>query len=123
MHRLDLRARERFDEGRPAIHLLAESAHARILLVCLRPGQALPDHKSASQVIAQVIRGKVVFTADGSSVEEGAGCIILLEPDRFHRIAAVDESVILVTMAPHPSKSGWPPEQADRIVLHGVAPD
>lgn len=113
---LDLATYIKFDESRPAVHALADSGHARVMLVCLKAGQALRDHRSASQVIAHFLHGRGVFYADGVAREASAGSIILLEPNHFHRIEAVEDCVVLVTMAPHPAREGYPREQIDRII-------
>ncbi len=109
----------RFDDAKPHVQTLADSGHARIMLVCMKAGQALRDHKSASQVIAHFLRGKARFVADGVPHEAVAGDLILLEAHRFHRIEATEETVILVTMSPHPAREGYPRDQIDRIILRG----
>ena len=116
MLQLDLANFLKFDEARPAVHALADSGHARVMLVCLKAGQALKDHRSASQVIAHFLSGRATFYADGVAQEAGAGQIVLLEPNRFHRIEAIEDSVVLVIMAPHPAREGYPRDQIDRII-------
>ena len=106
----------RFDDIKPSIITLADSGHARVLLVCLKKGQMLGDHKSASQISAWFLRGKGTFYADGHPAEAGPGCLILLEANRFHRIHAEEDCVVLVTMTPHPARDRYPQDQIDRIV-------
>jgi quercetin dioxygenase-like cupin family protein len=106
----------KFDDARPAVQSLADSGHARLMLVCMKAGQALRDHKSASQVMAQFLRGRARFVADGVPREAAAGELVLLEAHRFHRIEAIEDTVILVTMAPHPAREGYPRDQIDRII-------
>lgn len=113
---LDIERFIRFDEAKPAIRSLADSGHARVLLVCLKAGQALRDHRSASQVMAHFLRGRAIFFADGVPQEAAPGSMILLEPGRFHRIQAVEDCVALVIMAPHPAREGYPRDQVDRII-------
>jgi quercetin dioxygenase-like cupin family protein len=113
---LDIESRIKFDDARPAVHALADSGHARLMLVCLRAGQTLKDHHSSSQVHAHFLRGRARFYADGLPQEAGAGTIVLLEANHFHRIEAVEDTVVLVTMAPHPAREGYPRDEMDRIV-------
>ena len=98
------------------VHSLADSGHARVLLICLKAGQALKDHRSASQVIAHFLKGRSIFYADGVPKDAGPGSIILLEPNHFHRIEAVEDAVVLAIMAPHPAREGYPRDQIDRII-------
>lgn len=116
MLQLDLESQIRFDDTRPMVHALADSGHARVMLVCLKAGQALKDHRSASQVIAHFLRGRAIFYADGVPQDAAAGAIVLLEPNRFHRIEAATDCVVLVIMAPHPAREGYPRDQIDRII-------
>jgi len=106
----------RFDDEKPAIHTLAESGHARLLLVCLKAGQVLKDHKSSSQVTAHFLRGSGVFAVDGTPAQAEPGTIFLVEPGRFHRINASTECVVLVILTPHPAGERYPRDQRDRIV-------
>ncbi|HEY3175191.1 MAG TPA: cupin domain-containing protein [Candidatus Polarisedimenticolia bacterium] len=112
----------RFDETKPAVHAIADSGHARLMLVCLKAGQILKDHRSGSQVIAHFLSGRGTFYADGVPQEAGAGTIVLIEPGRFHRIEAIEECVVLVTMAPHPAREGYPRDQLDRIIPRAGSP-
>jgi len=116
MLKLDLESCIRFDDARPAVVPLADSGHARVMLVCLKAGQGLRDHRSASQVIAHFLRGAAVLYVDGVGQEAGPGTLHLVEPNRFHRIEARDETVALVIMAPHPAHEGYPRDQIDRII-------
>jgi quercetin dioxygenase-like cupin family protein len=113
---LDIESFIRFDDARPAVHALADSGHARLMLVCLKAGQSLKDHRSASQVIAHFLKGRAIFYADGVPSDASAGTVALLEANRFHRIEAVSDCVVLVIMAPHPARDGYPRDQMDRII-------
>ncbi len=103
--RSEISAWQRFDEGGPFIRALAESPHARVLLVCLRAGQALRDHRSSSQVIAAFLRGSGRFVVDQEAMDAKEGSVFLVDPDRFHRIHAAEDCVVLVTMTPHPGRA------------------
>lgn len=113
---LSLESFVRFDDEKPAIHTLAESGHARLVLICMKAGQVLKDHKSASQVTAHFLRGSGVFAVDGTPAPAEPGTIFLVEPGRFHRIHATTECVALVILTPHPAGDRYPRDQRDRIV-------
>ena len=116
MLKYNLESLIRFDDAKPAVHGVADSGHARVMLVCLRAGQVLKDHRSSSQVIAHFLKGKGIFVADGSPHEASAGTILFLEPARFHRIEAIEDCVVLVAMTPHPGHEGYPRDQIDRLI-------
>lgn len=112
-----------FNEVKPSIITLADSGHCRVLLVCLKKGQKLGDHKSASQVSALFLKGEGTFYSDGHPTPAGPGSLILLEAHRFHRIHAEEDCVVLVTMSPHPARDRYPADQVDKIISRagGVA--
>lgn len=113
---LELDSLVAFDDGKPLVRALADSGHARVMLVCLRAGQFVRDHRSGSQVIAHFLKGRAIFYADGVPQDAAAGSLVLLEPNRFHRIQAVEDCVVLVTLAPHPAREGYPRAELDRII-------
>ncbi len=123
MVRLELESLIQFEDARPAVHPVADSGHARVLLVCLREGQGLKDHRSTSQVMAHCLRGSVTFYADGVPSGLEAGSVAFVEPNHYHRMEARSESVVLVVMAPHPAREGYPREHLDRIIVRSRSND
>jgi len=116
MLELHLQEHIRFDDARPMVHALVDSGHCRLLLVCLKAGQALKDHRSASQVIAQCLQGEGLFYGDGVPMEIKQGSVVVLEPGHFHRMEGRTDCVILVTLSPHPAREGYPRDQIDRLI-------
>jgi len=86
MMQLELDSLVAFDDAKPLVRALADSGHARVMLVCLRAGQFVRDHRSGSQVIAHFLKGRAIFYDDGVPQDAAAGSLVLLEPNRFHRI-------------------------------------
>jgi quercetin dioxygenase-like cupin family protein len=116
MLNLDVESLVRFDDTKPAVHPLADSGHARVMLLCVKAGQVLKDHRSTSQVIFHFVRGRAIVFVDGVPQDASAGSLLLLEPNRFHRVEAQEDCVALVIMAPHPAREGYPRDQIDRII-------
>lgn len=123
MVQLELEALVKFEDTRPAVHPVADSGHARVLLVCMKEGQGLKDHRSTSQVMAHCLKGAVIFYADGVPSKLEAGSVAFVEPNHFHRMEARSESVVLVVMAPHPAREGYPREHLDRIIVRSRSND
>jgi quercetin dioxygenase-like cupin family protein len=100
---LDLRALTRFQEGGPSVRVLAETGAARVVLFAFKAGQTLKEHTTSSQILVQVVRGQITFTAgQQSSVEGRAGTLFVLEARVPHSITARTNAVVLVTMTPSP---------------------
>lgn len=74
------------------------SDHAlRHTLLALTAGHGLDDHESPGEATLQVLRGRVRLTA-GDESWEGADGDHLVIPALRHSLAAVDDSVVLLTV-------------------------
>ena len=105
-----------FQDSGPNMKTLAESGHNRQILICLKPGQSLRDHLSPCQISLQVIRGQVRVIQGEQTLEAGSGDLVVVAPGSRHRMEAIAESVVVVSVTPHPAKDQYPVEQRDRVV-------
>lgn len=77
----------------------------RQTLVALRAGHRLDDHENPGEATVQVLRGRVrMATTDGNDAAEATGGELLVVPDARHNLEAVEDSVLILTVA----KSGEP---------------
>lgn len=105
-----------YGDGGPSMQMLAESAHARVLLIGLNPGQRLKDHATPCQVQIHVLDGACTVVEAGRSLEAGAGDLVIVPAGSRHRVEASGRTLLLVTLTPHPASASFPVEQRDRIV-------
>ncbi|MGB8649727.1 MAG: cupin domain-containing protein [Mycobacteriales bacterium] len=70
----------------------------RHTLLVLVAGQQLPEHASPGEATLQVLRGSVVVRAGDDELPGGAGTLLTL-PDRPHSVAAVEDAVLLLSVA------------------------
>ena len=61
-------------------------------------GTVLGEHESPGEATLQVMEGQVVLRADGDEWEVGVGDHVVLPPQR-HDLAALADSVVLLTVA------------------------
>lgn len=73
----------------------------RQTLVALRAGQALAEHQSPGEATLYVIQGRVVLSA-GETTWPGWTGDLLIIPDAAHALEAVEDSVVLLTVAKRP---------------------
>ncbi len=99
----DLRTLSQFKEVGPYVQVLSDIGTARIVLFAFKAGQQLQEHSTSSQILVQALRGRITFTAAGSSVEAQAGMVLQLEANAPHNVVAKTDAVMLVTMTPSPS--------------------
>jgi quercetin dioxygenase-like cupin family protein len=99
---LDLRALTHFQQSAPNVRVLADTGAARVVLFAFKAGQTLKEHTTSSQILVQVVRGRITFAAGQGSAEGHAGALFVLEAGVPHSITAHTNAVVLVTMTPSP---------------------
>ncbi len=99
----DIRTLTQFKDEEPSVQVLSDIGTARVVLFAFKAGQQLKEHSTSSQILVQALRGRITFTAAGSSVEAQAGMFIQLEANVPHSVVAQTDAVMLLTLTPSPS--------------------
>ena len=73
------------------------AATLRQTVIALRAGQGLDDHESPGEATLYVIRGHVRLTAGADSADGTAGELLVI-PDARHRLDALEDSAVLLTV-------------------------
>ncbi len=102
----DLRVLTQFREEGPYVQVLSDIGTVRLVLLAFKEGQRLQEHKTTSQVIAQVLRGRITFATATTTVKLQAGKLAQLEANVLHSVVAQTDAVMLLTMTPSPSYHG-----------------
>jgi quercetin dioxygenase-like cupin family protein len=84
--------------GRNAKTLVKEPDF-RIVLVALRAGGRLEEHRAAGRISVQTLTGHVRLHAAGIEVDLPAGRPVSLEHEVPHAVEALEESAFLLTIA------------------------
>jgi quercetin dioxygenase-like cupin family protein len=106
----------RFDDGAPVMQTLAESIHSRVVLICLKAGQGLKEHRAPSQIQIQVLRGAIRILAEGRELPGGPGDLLVVPPGGRHRVEASEESVLVATVTPHPAAGSFPADRQNTVI-------
>lgn len=102
---LDALAREHLETARAASS--GRSAHTvygghehslRQTLMALTAGHGLDDHESPGEATLQVLRGRVRLTTEEAGWDGSAGDHLVI-PRTRHGLTAIEDSVILLTVA------------------------
>lgn len=99
----DLRKLTQFREDKPYVQVLSDIGDARVVLFTFKSGQQLKEHRTTSQILVQVLRGRATFSTATNSVKLQAGMVLQLEENVPHSVLAQTDVVMLVTMTPSPS--------------------
>jgi quercetin dioxygenase-like cupin family protein len=96
-HQLDIARNS--SSGRSAHTVYGGHEHAlRQTMIALRAGTNLDEHESPGEATVQVLHGRVTLVAGGDRWNGSPGDLLLL-PDRRHALEAVEDSVVLLTVA------------------------
>ena len=104
MQPLDLNDFIEFNDRKINPVVLANEPDMRLLLLCLRAGQQVPEHSAAGSITVQAITGRATFYDGEEACEMFAGSLVRLEAGRAHRVVAHTDAALLVTMI-KPSRS------------------
>lgn len=94
-----LAAAREASSGRSAVTVFGGREHdLRQTLIALAEGHALGEHESPGEATLQVLRGTVRLSSAEDSWEGEAGDLLVIPPER-HDLAALADSVVLLTVA------------------------
>jgi quercetin dioxygenase-like cupin family protein len=70
-----------------------------LMLMLLKAGAHLHEHRAKGPIAIQVISGRVRITAASAAHELAAGAILALDRDIAHSVEALESSALLLTVA------------------------
>jgi quercetin dioxygenase-like cupin family protein len=83
--------------------VLDSEDEGRAIAIQLRAGDQLQEHQVHERAWILVIDGKVkIDLPSGESVTGGAGFLAVFDPAERHEVSAVEESRLLLVLAPWP---------------------
>lgn len=89
--------------SRPAMALVHDHDDGRLVVFRLAPGQAVPNHTSASSVLLSVHSGRGFIVGPAGEVPAHPGVIAVFPPHELHGMRAESEElVIAAVITPRP---------------------
>ena len=80
MIRVIIAAAEKYEEGRYVRPVLHKGERTTSLLLCLRPGQAVPPHRHEGfEIVLQPLKGEAEAVLDGEPVTLRAGELVFVD--------------------------------------------
>jgi quercetin dioxygenase-like cupin family protein len=78
---------------------LVKEADFRVVLIALRAGGRIEEHRAAGRISVQTLVGHVRLHTAGTNVDLPAGRLVSVERDVPHAVEALEESAFLLTIA------------------------
>ena len=79
---------------------LAKYPDFRIVLVCMKVGSHMNDHRAEARISIQALEGKIrLYVPDQNPIDLSAGQLMTLDCGVHHDVEAVEESAFLLTVA------------------------
>lgn len=93
------RAEEGWRQGTRNAKTLAKEPDLRIVVIVLRQGGRMEEHRAPGRLSIQTLTGRVRLRVRDQTIDLPAGQILLLDPDIAHDVEALEESAFLLTIA------------------------
>ncbi len=110
--------------GKREPRVLFSTEQCRAVVLDLQAGDAMGEHQVRERAVVQVVTGRVRLGPPGREVEAGEGTLVTFAPGERHTLTALDDSRVLLLLAPWPGEGHYlDGEAADpsRIAAHAVA--
>ena len=72
------------------------------MIIDLALGEEMSDHRVGERAVVQIVLGSVELTSEGAETTCGDGVLVVFEPGERHAIRALEQSRLLLTLAPWP---------------------
>lgn len=96
---ITLEAHIRFDDRHPVAVRLDTTVPGQVLLIGMRAGQCVRDHRVATPITIQIVRGEGTITAGDAAYPAHPGTFVSLDADVVHGATAKTDLVLLVHRA------------------------
>jgi len=100
-----LHSEESWRQGSRNAKTLVKEPELRIVLIALRQGGRMEEHRAPGRISIQTLTGRLRLRVRDQTVDLPAGHVLALDPDIAHDVEALDESAFLLTIA-------WPAHQS-----------
>ncbi len=90
--------------GRQKPRVLFSSPECRAVVIDLRCGEEMGDHRVRERALVHVLTGRVAVQAEGGAVECAAGTLVTFEPGEVHALQGLEDTRLLLVLAPWPAE-------------------
>jgi quercetin dioxygenase-like cupin family protein len=123
MQRWDLTGAPHSDRTGPRV--LFSKPEARAVVIDLAPGEELGDHRVRERALVLVLHGSIEVTCDGPAERCPQGTLAVFEPHERHIVQAVEQTRLLLTLAPWPAPDHYKSDEHENpheLPAHATQP-
>lgn len=100
--------------GKQMPRVLFTSRECRAVVIDLRAGEEMGDHRVHERAVVEVVAGRVSIESSGEIVDCDTGTLVTFDPGEQHSVRALADARLLLLLAP------WPAAKHDTESEHGV---
>ncbi len=78
---------------------ILQTERLKVVRLTLPAGKEIPEHQAQGEITVQCLAGRVDFFVKGEPRAMSPGHLLFLEPGEPHALNAIEDSVMLVTLA------------------------
>lgn len=93
-----LRQLPSYHQGNPTGKTLVKEPDLRIVLMALKAGARLEEHRASGPISVHALEGRLRLRVAEEAVEMTAGELLMLEPNLAHDVDALEDSAFLLTL-------------------------
>jgi quercetin dioxygenase-like cupin family protein len=104
--------------------VLFTSPECRAVVIDLRAGQELGDHRVRERAVVEVVAGRVSVECSGEAVDCDTGTLVTFDPGEHHTVRALADARLLLLLAPWPApehNSGAESDHDQHLPANAVA--
>jgi quercetin dioxygenase-like cupin family protein len=84
--------------------VLFSTPECRAVVIRLERGGEIGDHQVRERAVVQVVEGSVTIESSEGVAQCPAGTLVVFEPGESHAVKALDDSRLLLILAPWPAQ-------------------
>ncbi len=97
-HLADIRAGDAYRGADHAAETLVKEPGLRLVLIALKDGGRMQEHRAHTSITVQVVEGMVRFEVDNRTIELIPSAVLAVDADLPHNLEAIGDSAVLLTI-------------------------
>ncbi|AZQ65372.1 cupin [Flammeovirga pectinis] len=94
----DIQEELEFNEKKPLIKVLFETAFTKEIRIAMKKGTVMKEHKTSYPIVVQIVKGNIDFGVQNEVFDLNEGKILALDGGVPHDLKAKEDSVIRLTL-------------------------